>query len=260
MVSFSGTQTEQGIGTSESRLPSDAPEVNVGMSERLALGTLGGLLAASAISKPTLPRLILGAIGGGLIYRSLSGHCPVYEKLGMDTSRSGAAQPHDYYRNGIHASMAYTIMRPAQELFDFWRNFENLPRFMYHLEAVRKLDDRRSHWVAKGPAGYSVEWDAEIINEEPGRLIAWRSLENADVDNSGSVRFVSAPGNRGTEVRVEIEYIPPAGQLGKMVARLFGKEPRQQIQEDLRRFKRLMETGEIPSTEGQPRGSCGMSQ
>ena len=100
----------------------------------------------------------------------------MYDKLGINAARRGAAAtPHDYYKNGIHASMAYTIMRPAQELFDYWRNFENLPRFMYHLEAVNKLDERRSHWVAKGPGGSSVEWDAEIINEEPeiGRA-SWR--------------------------------------------------------------------------------------
>ena len=248
MVSMSDTAARM---TRDTRMPTDEPEVNIGMTERVVTGIIGGIFAASAISKPTLPRLLLGAVGGGLIHRSVSGYCPLYEKLGIDRSHAGsAAQPHDYFKRGIHAATAYTIMRPAQELFDFWRNFENLPRFMYHLEAVHKLDERRSHWVAKAPAGYSVEWDAEIINEEPGRLIAWRSLENADVDNSGSVWFVPGPGN-GTEVRVEMEYIPPAGRLGKFVAQLFGEEPRQQIEEDLRRFKQLMESGQISRTEVQ---------
>jgi uncharacterized membrane protein len=129
---------------------------------------------------------------------------------------------------------------------------------MRHLEAVTVLDGNRSHWVAKAPAiaGGKVEWDAEIINDEPNALIAWRSLANADVDNTGSVRFVPAPSERGTEVKVVIDYIPPAGRLGSWVAKLFGEEPQQQIQEDLRRFKRLMETGEVPTTQGQPKGNC----
>jgi uncharacterized membrane protein len=153
--------------------------------------------------------------------------------------------------------MAYTIDRPSEELFFFWRNFENLPRFMTHVQAVRKLDEKRSHWVVAGPGGRDVQWDAEIINEEPNKFIAWRSLANADVHNAGSVWFVPAPGQRGTEVRVSMEYIPPAGKIGSAIAWLFGETPRQQIQEDLRRFKQLMETGEIPTTAGQPRGSCG---
>ena len=117
---------------------------------------------------------------------------------------------------------------------------------MSHLKEVRVLDEKRSHWVACGPAGYTVEWDAEIINDEPNALIAWRSLEGSDVDHAGSVRFVPAPGgagDRGTEVKVVMDYIPPAGRLGALIAKLFGEEPQQQIQEDLRKFKRIMETG-----------------
>jgi uncharacterized membrane protein len=127
---------------------------------------------------------------------------------------------------------------------------------MKHVESVSVLDEKRSHWVVRGPAGSTVEWDAEIINDEPNALIAWRSLDNAEVDNAGSVRFVPGPEGRGTEVRVVLDYIPPAGRVGKWVARLFGEEPSQQIHEDLRRFKRLMETGEIPTIEGQPTGNC----
>jgi len=218
---------------------------------------LGGIFAARAIAHPTLPRLLLGALGGSLLYRASSGYCPMYDRLKIDNTRTGPARPQDYYKNGIHVEMAYTIMRPSAELYDFWRDFDNLPKFMEHLQSVKKIDDRTSRWIARGPAGTSVEWDAEIINEEPGKLIAWRSLAHAKVDNAGSVRFSSAPGDRGTEVRVEIEYIPPAGEIGRAVAWLYGEEPRQQIQEDLRRFKQLMETGEIPSTQGQSRGQCG---
>ncbi|MEW6161187.1 MAG: SRPBCC family protein [Verrucomicrobiota bacterium] len=149
-----------------------------------------------------------------------------------------------------------TINRPVPELFSFWRNFENLPRFMKHLEAVIVRDARYSHWKARAPLGKSVEWDAEIINEHPDSLIAWRSCEGADVPNAGSVRFQAAPAGRGTEVVVALEYIPPAGRLGKLVAKLWSEEPEQQVADDLRRFKWIMETGEIPTIEGQPRGAA----
>jgi uncharacterized membrane protein len=138
-----------------------------------------------------------------------------------------------------------TINRPPDEVYTFWRNFENLPRFMEHLESVRVLDGRRSHWKAKAPVGQSVEWDAEITDDEPGSRIAWRSVEGAQVPNRGEVRFVPAPGGRGTELHVEICYDPPAGKLGVAVAKLFGEEPAVQVDGDLRRFKQVMETGEV---------------
>jgi uncharacterized membrane protein len=138
-----------------------------------------------------------------------------------------------------------TVNRPPDELYRFWRDFENLPRFMSHLESVRITGERRSHWVAKAPAGTTVEWDAEITKDVPDQLIAWRSVEGSDVENSGVVRFDRAPGGRGTEVRVELFYDPPAGLIGAGVAKLFGEEPGQQIKGDLRRFKQVMETGEV---------------
>ncbi|MDQ3805737.1 MAG: SRPBCC family protein [Acidobacteriota bacterium] len=142
------------------------------------------------------------------------------------------------------------INRPPEELYQFWRDFQNLPRIMRNLESVRVTGEGRSHWVAKAPAGTTVEWDAEITEDRPNELIAWRSLEGADVDNSGSVRFEPAPGNRGTIVRVEMEYNPPGGALGAAVATLFGKEPGQQAQEALRCFKQVVETGEVVVSEG----------
>jgi uncharacterized membrane protein len=140
---------------------------------------------------------------------------------------------------------AVTIDRPADELYRFWHNFENLPRFMNNLESVRVTGERRSHWVAKGPAGTPVEWDAEILEDRPNELISWRSLEGSEVENSGTVRFKPAPGNRGTEVQVELEYNPPGGLLGAGVAKIFGSAPEQLIKGDLSRFKQLMETGEV---------------
>jgi uncharacterized membrane protein len=200
---------------------------------------------------------MIGA-GAGLLWRGATGQCGVYKHLGIDTAspqQTGRAGAKAHYQNGVHVSVAYMINKPAQELFQFWRDFENLPRFMEHLQDVKVLDEHTSHWRAKAPAGMSVQWDATIINEEPNRLIAWKSTGSPDVDSKGSIRFIES-GERGTEVRVTLSYIPPAGQVGRTLAKLFGEEPEQQIREDLRRFKRLMETGEIPTTDGQPRGKC----
>jgi uncharacterized membrane protein len=146
---------------------------------------------------------------------------------------------------GIHVTQAITINRPLNEVYGFWHNFENLPRFMAHLESVEVLDARRSRWKAKAPAGTSVEWEAEIVEDRPNELIAWRSSPDAPVPNSGTVRFREAPGNRGTEVLVELRYQPPGGKLGALIAKLFGEEPEQQVKGDLRRFKQVMEIGEI---------------
>jgi uncharacterized membrane protein len=146
------------------------------------------------------------------------------------------------------------VNRPPEEVYNLWKNYENFPRFMYHLESVKVTGDKRSHWVAKAPAGMTVEWDAETIQDIPNERIAWRSLEGSTVPNSGEVRFERAPGGRGTIVRVAVEYRPPAGPIGAAIAKLFGREPGQQIREDLRRLKQLIEAGEIITTEGQPAG------
>lgn len=146
---------------------------------------------------------------------------------------------------GIHAKASCIVNRSPDEVYRFWRSFQNLPRFMKHLEAVEDLGDGRSRWKAKGPAGTQVEWEATIIADVPGEVITWRSLENSDVDNAGAVRFEAAPGNRGTIVKVHIQYNPPAGVIGATVAKLFGEEPEQQLDDDLRRFKQVLEVGEV---------------
>jgi uncharacterized membrane protein len=156
-------------------------------------------------------------------------------------------------RGGVHVSRAITVNRPREEVYGFWRDLENLPRFMEHLESVRVLGQERSHWKARAPAGTTVEWDAETVEERPGELIAWRSLPGADVTNAGHVRFADAPAG-GTEVLVRLSYDPPGGKLAATIAKLFGEEPEIQVEQELIRFKNLMETGEIPTTEGQPRG------
>lgn len=157
-------------------------------------------------------------------------------------------------------SAAVTVNRSPEEVYRFWRNFENLPGFMYHLESVRSDGNGRSHWTARGPAGRTVEWDAEIIEEVPNQVLAWRSRDGSKVPNSGRVRFDRAAGGRGTEIRVEMDYAPPAGALGKAVAAMFGEEPNQQIKDDLRRFKQVIETGEVVRSDGSPRGTSARQQ
>lgn len=162
--------------------------------------------------------------------------------------KNGAGEHHMTVRKSIQ------INRSAQEIYRFWRKLENLPRFMGGLESVREMDGRRSHWVAVGPGGKRVEWDAEIVLEEENHRIEWRSLPGSDIDHHGAVRFAAASGNRGTFVKVEMVYDPPGGWFGGGVAKLFGRAPEQQIHEDLHRLKELMETGEIITTQGQPSG------
>lgn len=155
----------------------------------------------------------------------------------------------DARRDDALIGRSVTIDRPREELYAFWRNFQNLPKFMRNIQSVTVFDGTRSHWVVSAPAGKTVEWDSEITADQVGRLIAWRSVEGASVRNSGQVEFKDSPGHRGTVVTVTIVYDPPAGALGKLVAKLVSKEPKVQARQDLRRFKQLMETGEVSTAE-----------
>jgi uncharacterized membrane protein len=155
----------------------------------------------------------------------------------------------------ISVATSLIINRPPEEVYSFWRDFENLPQFMHHLESVRVTGDGRSHWAAKGPMGKTVEWDAETTEDRPNERIAWRSVGASEVENSGSVTFESAPGGRGTVVRVELGYNPPGGALGSAVALLFGEEPEQQVRDDLRRLKQVLETGEVVRSDASLRGT-----
>jgi uncharacterized membrane protein len=226
---------------------------NVGGVERWISVALGTALITTALARRDRNSAIGGMVGGVLLYRGASGHCPVNTAIGRNSASGENTRVALGGPAGIHVKDSVTIGRPIEELYRFWRNMENLPQFMNHLESVRRIDDMRSHWVARGPAGMRVEWDAEIINEVPNQVIGWRSLPEADVVSAGSVNFDDA-GERGTRVSVHLQYDPPAGKLGAWFARLFGEEPSQQIREDLRRLKRLIEAGEVPTTEGQPSG------
>lgn len=205
--------------------------------ERWASLIAGGALVIAGLQQRSLRGALMALMGGGLAYRGATAQTGIAEAIGINQA--------------IKVEKTVTVNKSPEELYRFWRNFENLPQFMKHLKYVRVWDDVRSHWIASAPLGNSVEWDAQIIKEQENQLIAWTSAEGADVDNSGFVRFTPAPGGRGTEVKVVIEYNPPGGALGATAAKFFGEEPEQQIGDDLRRFKQLMEAGEIATTEGQ---------
>jgi uncharacterized membrane protein len=241
--------------------------VNVGRVERWLSMAAGGALAAYALRRREKPGGAAAIAGAALLYRGATGHCDLYQALGInrsDARRNGghgtgviADRGSDTRaqlggHRGIHVEESVTINRPLSELYRFWRNFENLPKFMNHLESVAVREEGISHWVAKGPAGMRVEWDARIINEVHDKVIGWQSLDGSMVSTAGSVNFDHEP--RGTRVTVHLQYNPPGGKLGAAVAKLFGEEPNHTIREDLRRFKQLMESGEIATTGGQPYG------
>jgi uncharacterized membrane protein len=229
-------------------------EVNVGPAERWLSLAGGGLLALLGLRRGDAAGLGLVALGGGLLYRGALGHCPLYGALGINTADKHGKVASIRAGKGVKVVCAVTVNRPPEEVYRAWRNFEELPRFMGHLESV-KVEGDRSHWVARAPGGMTVAWDAELVNDEPNRLIAWRSLEGSRVATAGSVAFTPAPDGRGTEVRVTLKYDPPAGRLGSWLAWLFGEEPSLQVRDDLSRFKQLMEGGETTCTQGRPRYS-----
>lgn len=214
---------------------------------------LSMVIGAGWLARAARRREPLGAVGAlGLIARGAAGFCPVNAVIGRgrrrDDTRRALGGPH-----GIGVREAVTIERPAEDVFAFWNHPDNLPRFMRSVERVQLLDDGRSHWIVRGPAGVPLEWDAEIINEIEDELIAWRSLPGADVASAGSVHF-QPRGRHRTEVIVTLQYEPPGGKAGATLAWLSGKSPASQLRADLRRLKQLLETGEVPTAHGQPAG------
>lgn len=236
------------------RVPRRESSANVGEVERLFSLVGGGALALLGVAGPRGPgRVLLPLAGGLLAYRGLSGHCALYSALGLNSSDQAPATAVKA-GTGVKVERAVTINKPAEEVYRFWRQLDNLPRFLEHLHEVRVIDHHRSHWVAKAPLGLSAEWDAEIFNDEPNALIAWRSLPGSTIAMAGSVRFQAAPAGRGTEVRVSLKYDPPGGKLGATLAWLMGESPEWQVRSDLLRLKQLLETGEIATVQGQPSG------
>ena len=218
---------------------------NISEAERWASMAGGIGLAAYGVSRRRPTGWILAGVGAMLFRRGLSGHCDTYEMLGLNTAGTGEDTRRALGgRSGVHVDESVTINKPISELYRFWRNLENLPRFMSHLESVERVTDTLSRWRARGPAGSGVEWNAEIINEVPDQVIGWKSIENSDVVSAGSVNFDPAAGG-ATRVRVRLQYSPPGGKVGAAIAKMMGRDAGTEIREDLRRFKQLIEAGEV---------------
>lgn len=217
--------------------------VNVGRGERLFSTIVGGLLTVYGLKRRGRAGYGMALAGAKMLYRGTTGHCMVYNSLGISTSDErvrGAAAEVDHDK-AVEVRRSIHIARSRDELFEIWRDFSRLPQFMTHLERVDVLSKTHSHWVTKGPAGMHVEWDAEIVAERTNEWIAWQSVEPAQVPNNGTVMFTDAP-DGSTEVFVTLEAQPPAGKLGELVARMFGKSPDRQVRMALEKFKELAES------------------
>ena len=235
-----------------------SPNQNMGNSERVVSTVAGGSLVAYGIKRKDWLGALLGLVGGGLALRGATGYCPAFDALDIDTNEKslleqGKTKAKDWFQQKTEVVKSVTINKSADELYNFWRNFENLPKFMNHLESVKVIDDKKSEWTAKAPLGYEAHWGAMITEDKKNEKIAWRSVENSEIPNSGKVEFLPTV-DRGTVVKVTVRYEPPAGKLGALAAYFLTEEPDTQIAEDLRRFKSLMETGLIMHVEGQPSG------
>lgn len=227
----------------EYHLRADA-QVNVGGVERVLSVLGGGALALYGLRRSLTPLMLLLG-GGALMYRGLTGHCPAYEAMGVDTASQDAGR-------GITLEATITVNKPAAEVYRFWRQVENHPRFMRHLESVVSAGEKRSHWVARGPLDMPLTWDAELVEARENAVLAWRSLPGADVDNTVTVRFRELPNGRGTEVQLRLEYAPPVGVAGAALAKLFKTLTVRQLQAELRHCKHIIEAGETSTMAHQP--------
>ncbi len=216
---------------------------NKGEQWASALG--GSALLFLALRRLSWSSPLLGAAGVALLYRSATGQNPARELL--DTVSQATAE-------GIQVHRAVTVQRTPEDVYRFWRRIENLPRFMEHLEAVEELADGRSHWQARIPGPMPLSWDARLVHDQPGERLAWETLPDSTVEHQGEVRFVPIDEGRATELHVSLSYRPPLGAAGAAAAQLLNMVTEQQIHEDVRRSKQLLEAGEIPTTEGQPSG------
>jgi uncharacterized membrane protein len=221
---------------------SNRPTSVVDAENWLALGAGALLLLVGASRRSTVGALV-AASSAPLLYRGITGQWLAFPNGCTQSDHTKGALSGE---RGVHVRESIRLEVPLADAYSFWRRLDNLPQFMTHLDRVTEGADGRSHWVTSGPAGLAIEWDAEIINEVENKILAWRSLPGSDVVTAGSVNFDAARGGRSTQVSVHLQYAPPAGKAGALVASLFGREPSQTIREDLRHFKQLLEAGEIP--------------
>jgi uncharacterized membrane protein len=232
-------------------------DVNVGDVERGISGIAGGVLIASGLWRGSIGGTAAAIVGAGLMYRAVTGKCSVYETLGINTAQEHSGAIGVAAKRGRRHESAVVISRPATQLFDYWRQLNHLPRLFDHLISVTETSNGRSHWVARGPLGNTVEWDAEIHNQQPGEMIAWRSIPGSELDTAGSIHFKSVADGSRTAVTLNLKYDPPAGKAGATIASWLGQSVEDELDEGLRRLKQVAEAGEIPSIHGQPRGTCG---
>jgi uncharacterized membrane protein len=237
----------------EERAEFDGHRTNIGEVQRMLSATAGVISLVSGLSRRNWAGVALAMVGGGLLYRAISGYCPAFGAVGIDTSSDyRRARPNDTSRLGrrkvrtdraTKMQRAIAINRPPNDLYQFWRSLDNLPRIMKHLDSVEVINDQMSHWVLKSMPGVpTIEWDAEIINDVKDQRIGWRSLQGADVNNTGSVEFKPTDDGKRTWLTVTLQYEPPAGQLGTAIAKWFGEDPDTKLAQDLQRFKEQMET------------------
>ena len=231
-------------------------DVNVGGFERGASITLGtALLALALAQRHKRGAFTFGLLGAYLAWRGTTGHCAVYEALDTGTAEDEEDERLDAGgHDDVSIEAAATIARPPDAVYAFCRRLENLPRFLAFVESVEPIDGVRSRWMARTKSGPTLAWEAEILEERPGELIAWRSDPGGLVQHAGAFRFRPAPGGRGTEVRLDVEYDPPGSAIGRSIAALFGSATEYRVEEDLRRLKQLLEAGETATTRGQPQG------
>ena len=232
---------------------------NVGGAERAISAIAGGALVAYGTKQGGAGGTLAGLLGGAMLFRGVTGHCHAYDAMEFSTARDVPVgtlkSPFNQrpFSGRIHVTKSVTINKSPAELYQFWRNFDNLPRFMLHLESVTVSGEKSSHWKAKAPLGRTIEWDAELTSDVANERIGWKSLQGSDIPNSGVVEF-RPTADRGTIIKVTMIYEAPGGKLGEIVAKLFGEEPGLQVADDLRRFKQIMETGRVVTTEGQSSG------
>jgi uncharacterized membrane protein len=220
--------------------------------ERIGSIALGAGLILFGLPRRTLWGGLAGIAGAGLIARGATGQCAVYRRLGIN-SRDLQADRHERGQKGIRVEQTVHVQREPAEVFRYWRKLENLARFMEHVESVEELDSELSRWVVRGPLGKELHWEARIVNESEGEMIGWESLPGAEVNHAGSVWF-EPDGQGGTSVKVILRYYPPAGVVGAAAAHLLGDAPEQQLEEDLRRFKQIIEQPQDASTGNQGAG------
>lgn len=255
-------QNEQLIAALQQHYAEDTAK-NVNDPERIVSTVAGGALIVLGVKQGGLLGAALSVLGGGLLHRGTTGHCYVYDAVGVNTKDPSKTtvfgKVPSVLSGTVRVKKATTVNRSPAEVYQYWRNFENLPNFMQHLESVTRIDENRSHWKAKAPLGAFVEWDAELTSDVESQRIGWASIEGSDIPNSGTVEFRPTI-DRGTEVIVTLIYEAPGGKIGEWAAWALGEEPGLQVAEDLRRFRSIMETGAIITTEGQPSGRAESAQ